>query len=208
MYDIGQEGIHVKENAHHVTIQNCVIHDMGVWREDHNGEGIYLGCSPMVSTVDNTNNIHVRRNIIYNTTDEGIDVKMGTHHHTIEDNIFYNNNYRTTYPVGAIEISPARWAPQIYEGDPEHIIRGNYVLAQKNVGIMLDSGATVYGNVVAGIEEPWIGIHLRNPRNDKWVRNVFNNAVYLPEERAIVIGVAEEQANVYDNIITEDMTWN
>jgi hypothetical protein len=195
VFATGQEAVKVWDNSSFVTVQNSVIHDAGVWRDNSNGEGIYTGQGSGGTFTDNTNHLHARNNLIYNTKCEGIDIKSGTHDFLVENNIFYNNNTNHSFDVGAIEISSNRLVLQVYEGNPNHVVRNNIVFGQTNVGILVDTGTTVYNNIVFDIESRYAGILLRNPVRDNFVRNIFNNTVYLPPEQAIRNGANVTAAN-------------
>ena len=42
VYDIAQEGIHVRDGSSETIIENCYLHDLGI-EQPENGEGLYIG---------------------------------------------------------------------------------------------------------------------------------------------------------------------
>src|SRR6266550_4213867 len=63
----GHQGIFVYEQSHHILVVNSVIHGTGL---ASNGEGFYIGCNDFL---DNTHDITIRGNTIYDTASEGIE---------------------------------------------------------------------------------------------------------------------------------------
>ena len=95
-HNIGQEGIHVFNNSSFVTVEDNTIYDTGLYN-NLNGEGVYVGTGSGGPS-DNTNNIIVKNNTIYNVTHEGIDIKPGTHDCIIENNTIYDSQTEPTWP--------------------------------------------------------------------------------------------------------------
>ena len=87
VYNIGQEAVRIRLNSRFITFQDSVVYDSGKWR--YNGEGIYIGTSssqqPISPPYDNTHDILVKNNTIYNTTEECIELKEGTYNITIDE---------------------------------------------------------------------------------------------------------------------------
>jgi thermitase len=200
---VGQEGMHVLANSSFITLQNNVIHDTRQYA--WNGEGIYIGTSSS-GPLDNTNNVIVRNNLIYNTPDEGIELKPGTHDCIVEGNTLYNIMANGEYSEtgGAIEVNEATIScPSCVNGiqtwpfNPNHIIRNNVVHSSKTA-IRLGTGGTVYNNVVYNIVSPYNGILVNNNAGDFYPRRVYHNTVDMTSSRAIL--VSGGSADVRNNI--------
>jgi len=139
VYNVGQEGIHIKLNSSYVTIQNCTIHDTRAWQ--YNGEGIYVGTAATQTPLDNTHHINIRNNTIYNTNDECIELKPGTHDSIIEGNTMYNcltDPGITQTWWGSIEVNEAVNTNQHWDSNPNHIIQylrqtGNEIGARHSI---------------------------------------------------------------------------
>lgn len=187
VHHVGQEGIGVHLDSSFITIQNNRVHDTRQWR--YNGEGIYVGHGSTASK-DNSHHVTVRNNEIYNTADEGIEIKPGTHDCVIEGNevsrALQDPGYSGT-GAGSIEIGPSSNGNQVWTSDPHHIVRNNFVHDTK-MAIRADTGVTVYNNVVYNIDPAFPGIYVANPLGDSYTRKIFHNTVDLPSGRAIVVG--------------------
>jgi parallel beta-helix repeat protein len=209
IHHVGQEGLGVHLDSSFIIIQNNTVHDTRQWQ--YNGEGIYVGHGSTASP-DNTNNVTVRSNTIYNTNDEGIEIKPGTHDCVIEGN---NVSYALLDPVysgagaGAIEINESINGNQVWASDPQHIVRNNIVHDTK-MGIRAGTGVTVYNNVVYNIDPAFPGIYADNLVGDSYTRRIYHNTVDLPSSRAIVVnsGIADVMNNIgpatTNNIATSD----
>lgn len=204
VYNIGQEGIHVHYGSSNVTINRCAVHDTGVWQ--YNGEGIYIGTGDS-SPVDQTGNVTVRNSIVYNTTDEGIEVKIGTHDVTVDGCTVYNNNTAGNgYGGAAIEVNQSVGSVQHWDSNPNHIVRNNIVHnngtgtggALVNSGIRAGTGGSYYNNVVYGINSQGYGIYSDNQSGDSYTRKIYHNTVDVTSSRAFVNSGAT--ADVRNNI--------
>ena len=202
-YNVGQEAIHIRKNSHYITIQNSIIRDTRKWR--WNGEGIYVGTSSS-GPLDNTSHVTIRNNIIYNTNDEGIELKPGTHDCLIEGNLLYNIMINPEFSgnAGAIELNQATIncpkcinGIQTWPSNPNHVVRNNIVHSTKT-GIRAGTGSSVYNNIVYNIADPYYGILADNSASDKYPRIIYHNSVDLPADRAIIVNSAE--AEVINNI--------
>jgi hypothetical protein len=203
VHHVGQEGIGVKQNSDHVTIQNCTIHDTGRWtdRRFPNGEGIYIGTSSS-GPKDNTGFTVVRDNTIYNTTDEAVELKPGTHDALVEGNTIHD----VVLPqfgasVGAIELNQAI-IPRVQEwpSNPNHVVRNNLV-HNTSTAIRAGTGSSVYNNVIYGVRSKCYGIYVDNLVKDDYPRRICQNTVNLPESRAIVVaGLPANQVDVKNNV--------
>jgi hypothetical protein len=85
----GQAGLQVNDNSGYVDIMCNEIHDTG-WYKPQYGEGVYLGVGS--TTDDNSHNITVRGNHIYDTRSEAVDVKARVYNVDITDNHIHHVN--------------------------------------------------------------------------------------------------------------------
>jgi parallel beta-helix repeat protein len=200
VHHVGQEGIHVGWDSSFVTIQDSVVHDTRQWQ--YNGEGIYVG-QGSTAPRDNSHHVTIRRNTIYNTADEAIELKSGTHDNVIEGNTIHNALTDPKYggggsnTVGSIEVDESSNGNQSWGANPNHIVRDNRVY-DTFTGIRAGTGTTVYNNLVYGIANGYYGIYVNNLSGDAYTRAIYHNTVDLPSARAIVIagGVADVRNNI------------
>lgn len=207
VYNIGQEGMHVLTASHDVIIDACTVHDTGTWAYD--GEGIYVGTSTSGS-YDNTYNVTISNTTIYNTTNEAIELKPGTHGCIIDGNTIYSaNTVNNGYGGAAIEVNQAVASPQHYDSDPQHIIRNNTIHdvgptpadAFFSSAIRAGTGCSVYNNVIYNITSPGRGIFSDNQANDSYTRKIYHNTVDVASARAIVnvSGTMDSKNNIGPN---------
>ncbi|HHW09758.1 MAG TPA: hypothetical protein GXX29_07285 [Firmicutes bacterium] len=193
VYDIGQEGIHVKGNSSHVVLQNCTVHHVGLYI--YNGEGFYIGTGS-AGPLDNTSYVTIRNNLIYYTTEEGIELKPGTHHCLVEGNTIYNVNHNYWDDiVGAIEIGPNKLGVQLWRDNPQHIIRDN-TIHSVNIGIMVDTGSQIYNNNIYNVKKDGYGIYIDNSTGDNFPREVYQNTIVHTPAKAIY---AENNSALIEN---------
>ena len=174
VYDIGQQGIQVEGNSHDILLVNNTVHDTGLWI--YNGEGFYIGQGDSAGIMDNTHNVIVRSNLIYNTTDEGIEIKPGTYSCVVEGNTLHTcNKPQNTYGAGsgAIEIDQ-EGTYNYYSGNPNHLVRNNLVY-DTVIGLRASNGGYYYNNIIYGCSTE--GILIDNPDGDSWTRYIWNNTV-------------------------------
>jgi hypothetical protein len=153
------------------------------------GEGIYIGTSsgqqPNNPPFDNTHDILVKSNVIYNTNDECVEAKEGTYNVTIDGNTLRDCllDAKITSPNwGGIEVMEHR---KYYGSNPSHVIKNNSIFMTKT-GIGVHTGATVFNNVIFGQIESFRGISIDNPDADQYVRRIYHNTIDLPDSRAVV----------------------
>ena len=187
VHDVGQEAIHVKRGSSNVTIQNCIIHDTR--RYKFNGEGIYIGTSSSDQTSsgvnDNTNNILLKNNTIFNTNDECIELKEGTYSVTIDGNVLSNcllDSSITSKSWGAIDILEHE---NHYNSNPNHVVKNNIINTTKTA-IGLHTGGSVFNNIIYGQTGSYRGISIDNADSDNYTRRILNNTIDLPSSRAVV----------------------
>ncbi len=192
VHNIGQEGIHVKENSHHIVIQNSAVYDTDKW--DYNGEGVYIGTGSG-GPFDSTSYVTVRNCVIYNTVDEAIEFKPGTHDCIAEGNLIYN--IVTEKTVGAIEVNEDSLGVQNCSKNPEHIVRNN-IIHSSNTAIRAGTGCTVYNNVIYSLTADNYGIYVNSRFNDTYTRQIYHNTINLPATHAVF--VQSGQTDIKNNI--------
>jgi hypothetical protein len=187
VYDVGQEAVRIRLNSSFVTIQDSTIHDTRKWQ--FNGEGVYIGTSssqqPNSPPYDNTHDILVKNNTIYNTSDECIEAKEGTYNVTIDGNTMHDcllDAGLTKPHWGAIEVMEHK---KYYGSNPNHVIKNNIIRTAKT-GIGVHTGATVFNNVIYGQTGSFRGISIDNADSDDYARRIYHNTIDLPSSRAVV----------------------
>jgi hypothetical protein len=123
VYNIGEEGIHLRKFSVHNTIQNVEVSSTGLKTPDY-GEGIYIGSAKNNwATYTNGNPDKCDSNIILynkigpNVAAESIDIKEGT-----TGGIIRGNTFDATGITGA------------NGGDSWIDVKGNYTLIENNIG--------------------------------------------------------------------------
>ena len=191
VHDCGNELIRVLGNCHDVLFENNIVHDGGSLGGS-NGEGFYIGSA---GTVDNSYNVTIRGNTIYNTKSEGVELKPGTHDCIVEGN---NVSVSNTGDVRAssIEVDYVR----NYGSNPNHIVRNNIVhdSGSNSYGIRAGTGCTVYNNVVYNISGYKYAILVDNDSSDSYSRRIYNNTLDVNSTRAIRLraGAADIRNNI------------
>lgn len=184
IYHIGQEAITILYNSKNVIIEKCIIHDTKKY--GYNGEGIYIGTASREKK-DNTNNVTVRNNIIYNTLDEAVELKPGTHDCLVEGNHIYN--VRTGSYYGAVEVNEATLGIQDWPSNPNHIIRNN-IIHDTDTAVRAGTGCVVYNNVIYNVRPKNYGILADNKANDIYTRKIYHNTIDEPSSNSIYVNKA------------------
>ena len=105
----------------------------------------------LLEFLDNTHNITIQGCTIYNTADEGIELKGGTYNMIVESNTIYSANLpQNSYGVGggAIEVDE-EGTYNYWPSNPNQVVGGNTVY-NTVIGIRGGTGGTYYNNVVYG----------------------------------------------------------
>ncbi|HXF52629.1 MAG TPA: right-handed parallel beta-helix repeat-containing protein [Hyphomicrobiaceae bacterium] len=188
VHNIGQEAVRIRLNSSFVTIERSLIHDTRKWRS--NGEGVYIGTSssqqPASPPYDNTHDVLVRNNVIYNTGDECIEAKEGTYNVVIDGNTLHDcllDPGITSPGWGAIEVMEHE---RYFGSNPNHVIKNN-VIRMAKTGIGVHTGATVFNNVIYGQTGKYRGISIDNADADDYLRRIYHNTIDVPEARAVVV---------------------
>jgi hypothetical protein len=190
VHDVGQDGIHVRQNSSYVTIQGCAVYNTERIGGCCNGEGIYVGAGS-AGPLDNSHHVTVRNNTIHHVTHEGIEFKPGTHHNIAENNDIYAAGLAWSGKCGVafgmgIEVNERDLGEQTWSGNPSHIIRNNRVHDMDCSAIRLGTGSTAYNNVVWNINVAGQdGIRITNPNGDSFPRLVYHNTVAMRASDAI-----------------------
>ncbi len=184
IYTVGQEGLRVLSNSSFVTIQNSLIHDTRAWQ--YNGEGMYIGTRQDNTLNDNTNNVMIKNNTIFNTNDECIELKPGTHDCLIENNNLHDCARDSAWQAdwGSVEIDEAVNSPEHWDSNPNHIIRNN-IIHDTKTALQLGTGSTAYNNVIYNIASGFYGVYTRNFANDSYTRRIYNNTIDVTSSRAV-----------------------
>ncbi len=187
VYNIGQEAVRIRSNSSFVVLRNSTIRDTRKWR--YNGEGVYIGTSasqqPKTPPYDNTHDILVQRNTIYNTGDECVEAKEGTYNVTIDGNTMHDcllDPGITSTSWGGVEVMEHE---HFYGANPNHVIKNNIIRMAKT-GVGVHTGAAVYNNLIYGQTGSYRGISIDNADADDYVRRIYHNTIDLPTSRAVV----------------------
>ena len=187
VYYIGQEAIHVKENSYDIVLQGNTIYDTHQY--DWNGEGFYIGTGS-AGPLDNTNNVTIYNNIIYNVRDEAIELKSGTHDCTVDGNTIYNSGVDLGSTSGNIEVMPHSGGAQSWGLNPSHVIKNNIIHDNSGgSGIRAGTGCTVYNNVLYDIIN--YGIYVDNQSGDSYTRKIYHNTIDISSSNAIYISTGK-----------------
>jgi len=172
--DVGQEGIHVRQNSSFITISGSTVQRTGL--NGSNGEGFYIGTGS-AGPLDNSHDITLSNNTILDTTHEGIELKAGTYNVTIDGNTLTGTNTAAAVgtSVGAIEVLESNGGVQTLAFDPQHVIRNN-VISSVKTGIRLGTGSTAYNNVIHTVTTG-SGILINNSASDAYTRRVYHNTI-------------------------------
>jgi hypothetical protein len=185
---IGQQGIQFENNSYNCQLLNSTIHDTGLWI--YNGEGVYIGQGDSVGVTDNSHDILVKGCTIYNTGDEGIEMKGGTYNISAISNILYSDNLpQNPYGAsgGAIEVDE-EGVNNFWPINPNQIVTGNLVY-NTFTGIRGGTGCKIINNVVYNCTN--YGIYLNHfsgqSVNPTYTRYAYNNTVDEPTAKGVVV---------------------
>ncbi len=164
IYDIGQEGLHVRDGSSDVIIDGINLHDVGKLNDGF-GEGVYIGSDNSVwAEGDGTNtgekgllysrevhNTIIRNSTIGpNITAEPFDIKEGTTGTVVENNVIYGsgvsgNNYADSH----IDIKGS-WAVvrynTFYQSGNANIARAVMIVPRQSAGV--DAQYTAHDNYI------------------------------------------------------------
>jgi len=184
VYNLGQEGIHVRYQSSHILIAENKIHDTGLRGGTYAryGEGVYVGFGAAGGEKDGTHHVAVHKNEIFRTSAEAIDLKRGLHNLIAEYNNIHDINTKVRAAINVMD--------QPTGGEYGYVVRGNVI---RNVsGDWYDSdgvairvfggGVDVYNNVISNTENAGI----RNEAKQGSVR-IYNNTVFNGGTRGAIV---------------------
>ena len=176
----GGDGINMKQQPSHLTLEYLVIHDISVginFRSDmqhitvrgnhifntnDTGEGMYIGCNYAECVVSHSliegNWVHDTLNA---TQGDGIEIKKGSHSNIVRNNKIHDTNYPCILVYGT-------------EGQPQNIVDGNIMWNCGDSGIQAAADAVIRNNIIldeqhtAFNSQPHQGV---TPRNLQFVHN-------------------------------------
>ena len=185
--DIGQQGFQIEHNSYNILVVNSTVHDTGLWT--YNGEGMYIGEGDSSGILDNAHNITIQGCTVYNTKDEGIELKGGTYNVTVQGNVLYSDNLaQDSYGAGggAIEVDE-EGTYNYWPSNPNQVVAGNLVY-NTYIGIRAATGGQYYNNIVYNVTNNGILINNTGGQsaNANYTRYVYNNTVDVPQSIAIV----------------------
>ena len=171
VFEIGDEGIHIRDNSAYCLIENCNVHDTGLVNAKY-GEGIYIGSA--IGTEEYGFDCHyntVRGCNISRVGAECVDIKEFTYGTLVEDCIFDGSC-----------IAGENGANSFIE------IKGNDVIVRNNVG---------YRN---GNEQQLYGFDLYCP-TPEWGQNakIYDNTLYLDDAEVNSVAGWKCSAQVFRN---------
>jgi len=183
VHDVGQEAMHVRLSSSFVTFTGCHVHDTRKWQ--YNGEGFYIGTGGGTMT-DATHDVVIQNCTIYNTTDEGIELKTGTYNNTVKGNTLYRVNTDATRVgagTGAIEIGPS------YGLNGNHKVFNNKI-SQCQTGVRLITGGQISGNTIS---TSFYGV-LIGSTGDNYIRYIWSNQITAPIPIQVNAGIVAYHA--------------
>ena len=131
------------------------------------------------------------------------DQKRRTHDCIVDGNLLYNIDTGSS-SIGAIEVNPHIVGVQIFNGNPNHIIRNN-IIHSSSTGIMLATGSLTYNNIIYNMNSNQRGILVRNNVSDSFVRRIYHNTIDLSTSLALVHqGPSRLTITIHDTVACGD----
>lgn len=209
--DIGQEGVHIKDNSSEVVIFGNTISETGKrpggsgeFGYARFGEGVYVGTGGEDSSADRTNGVTIEGNEIFATTAEAIDIKPFTRRISIHRNLIHDIATNTS---GVVVVGVG---PDAYP-NPEVTITGNVIWNVSTTSrftdgnaIRLSASATVAGNVIFDVEHHAVLADGDFVGEDNATVVITNNAVARTDEPAFEVWEAPNPASVSLEFNSED----
>ncbi len=146
-----------------------------------------------------------------NTTDEGVELKPGTHDCVVEDNLIHTAGTMFSNPaIGhGIEVNERDLGNQSWTGNPNQLIRNN-TIHSSGTAIRMGTGSTAYNNVIYNITAGERGIFVNNDNSDSFTRTIYHNTIDLSTTNSVFIdaGTTDVKNNIgpttANNIATAD----
>ena len=184
IHQTGSGSLRLQNNVQNILIERNRLHHTGLTSV---GEGIYVGTNQnqWEGNPDRTSKVTIRNNTIYNTPGEAVELKAGTRHCLVENNIIH------TTPMG-IAAAPDAHDPQPAQ-DNLHVIKGNriYNLTGKSnggnppYGIAVNLRTDVFQNIIYAGEG--VGIYILDDKGDGRLRKIYNNTIHNQKVQGIRI---------------------
>lgn len=153
IYNIGQEGLHIRDGAQHVTIENSVLKDIGIWNDGY-GEGIYIGSDKSVWKEGDGKKLG-EKGLLYsrdvhhvfvrsctlgpNITAEPFDIKEGSSYILIENCDIYGSGVSgENYADSLIDIKGTSIIVRknrLYQEENPKILRGIHIIPRTSAGV-------------------------------------------------------------------------
>ncbi|MBD1909288.1 right-handed parallel beta-helix repeat-containing protein [Leptolyngbya sp. FACHB-8] len=197
VYDIGQEGIHVRAQSSYVLIAQNKIHDTGMRGGTYAnyGEGVYVGFGAAGGENDGTHHVAVHRNEIYRTSVEAIDLKRGLHNIIAEYNNIHDINTKVRAIINVMDGPTGTEYGYVVRGNTIRNISGE-TYNSDGVGIRIfGGGVDVYNNVISNAEDAGI----RNQASVGGPVRIYNNTVFNGGTRGNIVddtGKADIRNNI------------
>ncbi len=166
---------------YNLTVRGCDISYTG-----GNGEGMYLGVDSAY-TKPQVHDSLVERNFVHNVIGDGIELKHGDHHITVQDNV-----------VNAVGGWPGITVWGTYKNDPTYnnIVRRNFVYACTDCDIQALSEANVENNICVNSLGSGIYTRARSDGKLQYLR-IVNNTIYKAATDALAI----HDGNLAQNLV-------
>ena len=193
LHDSVGQLVHVKESSSFITFEGNTMSNGGSLGTQ-NGEAFYIGTHGSGGT-DFTNNVTIRNNTMTNLKHEAVDLKHNTYGCVIEGNTITNciTGSGSTFGKWAIICNPA----DAGRPNSNHIIRNNTISgvgdggltqAEASGAVDLETGASVYNNVIYNTDPDGDGIHswgVEYQAGDGYPKYFWNNTYTGPTSTAI-----------------------
>ncbi len=174
VYNIGQEGIHLRDGSSNVVVDNCIVHDTGQNKPGF-GEGIYVGSDYKkweTYKKEADNNTIKNCTLGPNVAAEEIDIKEGTTGTVIENNTF-----------NGIGISGVNYADSFID------VKGNQVIIRDNIGNQ-NNNSIIVDAIQIHQQQPGWGLDAK----------IYDNTFNLDTSNEYVVNAAANtNASVYNN---------
>ncbi|MEM9458035.1 MAG: right-handed parallel beta-helix repeat-containing protein [Myxococcota bacterium] len=177
VYDMGDEGIHLRSGTSNALVEDCVVESVGL-NQPGFGEGLYIGSdgSQWGLYEPACHNNVIRGCTVRGTRAEGVDIKEGTEGNVVEDSDFYGG-----------EISGENFADSFID------LKGVDARVRNNRFYKEDNGTVTRG--VAIVERP-----MGPTAQGNWI---FDNEFFLDDANGVMVHAYAGSGNcAWDNMRT------
>lgn len=189
VYNIGEEGIHIRDGSSYCQVIRANVHDCGIVSPNI-GEGIYIGSAKSTTgySYDCNNNL-VQNCIIYNTIAECVDVKEYTTGNIIENCTMYGGGMTSTDSFIDVKGNEVTVRNNVFY-DEENMNITDAVQVHCKVGGW-GCNNEIYGNTAYLTSETsyfvrsWSGTsclvwnNIRNPESDTYMYRAYNGSTMI-----------------------------